>query len=97
MKHFTRDLIERYGSRDDAVARSADAEWEAVLERYEEELRSIEPELPEHIRAFTRLLLHDAMVWSIARQGDKLIMVLRKDVPPGRGHPHLHPDRRTDH
>jgi len=82
MKHFTRDLIERYGSRDDAVARSADAEWEAALERYEQELRSIEPELPEHIRAFTRLLLHDAMVWSIARQEDKLIMVLRKDVPP---------------
>ena len=26
--------------------------------------------------------MHDAIVWSIARQGDKLIMVLRKDVPP---------------
>lgn len=82
MKHFTRDLIERYGSPDDAVARAADAEWEAALERYDRDLRAIEPELPEHVRAFTRLLLHDAMVWSIARQGDRLIMVLRKDVPP---------------
>jgi hypothetical protein len=82
MKYFTRDLIERYGSPDEAVANAADAEWEAVLERYEQGLRSIEAELPEHIRQFTRLLLHDAVVWSIARQGDKLLMVLRKDIPP---------------
>jgi hypothetical protein len=83
MKYFTRDLIERYGCLDDeAVFRDAETEWEARLARYEAGLQSIEPELPEHIRAFTRLLLHDAIVWSIARQGDKLIMVLRKDVPP---------------
>ena len=82
MKYFTKDLIERYGSADDAVARVADAEWEAVLERYEAELQHVEPELPEHVRAFTRLLLHDAVVFSIARQHDKLIMVLRKDIPP---------------
>jgi hypothetical protein len=82
MKYFTRELIERYGSPDEAVARAADAEWEATLRRYEEGLRSIEPELPEHILEFTRLLLHDAVVWSITRQGDKLLMVLRKDIPP---------------
>jgi hypothetical protein len=82
MKHFTKDLIARYGSPDEAVARAADAEWEATLRRYENGLRSIEPELPEHIREFTRLLLQDAVVWSITRQGDKLLMVLRKDVPP---------------
>ena len=83
MKYFTRDLIEHYGCLDDeAVFRSAEAEWEARLARYEAGLKSIEPELPEHIRVFTRLLLHDAIVWSIARQGEKLIMVLRKDVPP---------------
>ncbi len=82
MKHFTRDLIERYGSPDDAVARAADAEWEAVLERYEQGLQAIEAELPEHIRAFTKLLLHGALVLSVARQDDKLILVLRKDIPP---------------
>ena len=83
MKYFTRDLIERYGALDDdAISRAAEAEWEATLARYEQQLRSIEPKLPEHIRAFTRLLLHDALVLSIARQGDKLLMVLRKDIPP---------------
>jgi len=82
MKHFTRDLIERYGSPNEAVARAADAEWEQALERYEEGLQSIEAQLPEHIRAFTKLLLHGALVLSVARQGDKLILVLRKDIPP---------------
>jgi Protein of unknown function (DUF4085) len=82
MKYFTRDLIERFGAPDDAVARKAEAEWEAANERYEQHLRSIEPKLPQHIRAFNELLLHDAVVTSLARQGDKLIMVLLKDIPP---------------
>lgn len=82
MKFFTRDLIERCGSTDDAVARAAEQEWEAANERYEDHLRAIEPALPEHIREFHNLLLHDALVWSIARQGNKLILVLRKDIPP---------------
>jgi len=82
MKYFTRDLIERCGSTDDAVAGAAEREWEAANSRYEEHLQSIEADFPEHIRAFSNLLLHDALVWSIARQGENLIMVLRKDIPP---------------
>jgi hypothetical protein len=82
MKYFTRELKERYGSEDDVVASAANAEWEATLERYERYLQSIESELPEHIRAFNNLLLHDAIIWSIARQGNKLIIVMRKDIPP---------------
>jgi hypothetical protein len=82
MKLFSPNLIERLGSADEAVAAAAHEEWESVLERYEGYLQSIEPELPEHIRAFNNLLLHDAIVWSIVRQGDQLIMVLRKDIPP---------------
>ena len=51
MKYFTRDLIERYGCLDDeADFRDAETQWEARLVRYEAELKSIEPELPEHIR-----------------------------------------------
>jgi len=64
------------------VARQAGAEWEAANERYEQHLRSIEPRLPPQIRAFNELLLHDAVVTSLARQGDKLILVLLKDLPP---------------
>jgi hypothetical protein len=82
MRYFTRDLIERYASPDDAVAAAADAEWEAVHERYEQHLRAIEPGMPEHIREFQNLLLQGAVVWSIARRDDQLIIVLRKDIPP---------------
>jgi len=82
MKYFTPDLIERFGSQDDAVAHAAHEEWEAVLERYDGYLQSIEGDLPAHIRQLTRLLLHDAIIWSVARQGDKLILVMRKDIPP---------------
>src|SRR5262249_21370660 len=82
MKYFTPDLIERFGSPDDAVARAADAEWESLGEQYEQHLRDIEPGLPNHIREFTNLLLHDARVWSIARKGNQLFMVLKKDIPP---------------
>jgi hypothetical protein len=82
MKYFTRELKERYGSPDDAVADAAHAEWEAALERYGGYLQSIDGELPEHVRQFNQLLLHDAIVWSIARQEDWLILVMRKDIPP---------------
>jgi hypothetical protein len=82
MKYFTRELQERFGSENDSVAAAADAEWEAVLERYDHYLQSIEGELPEHIREFNNLLLHDAIVWSIARQANKLIMVMQKNIPP---------------
>src|SRR5713101_8057348 len=82
MKYFTPDLIERFGSPDDAVATAADAEWETLNEQYQRHLRHIELELPPHIREFSHLLLHDAQVRSIARRGNQLIMVLLKDVPP---------------
>jgi Protein of unknown function (DUF4085) len=82
MKYLTRELMERYGSENDAVVAAADAEWEAVLERYERYLQSIDGDLPEHIRQFNQLLLHDAVVWSIARQGNTLILVMHKDIPP---------------
>jgi len=82
MKYFTRALMERYGSDEDSVSQAAHDEWEQVLQRYERYLDFIQPELPESIRAFLELRLHDAMVWSIARQDHHLIMVLRKDIPP---------------
>jgi hypothetical protein len=82
MKYFTPELLALLGSNDNAVINAAEAEWDRRLEAYEEELRGIEPELPEHVREFNDLLLHDARVYSLARQGDHLIMVLRKDIPP---------------
>jgi hypothetical protein len=81
MNFFTPNLIERLGSNNESVAAAAHEEWENNLDRYQSYLASIGPELPEHIRQFSDLLLHDAIVWSIIRQRDQLIMVLRKHIP----------------
>src|SRR5271167_2692454 len=82
MNYFTRDLVRRLGSANSAAVSAAHREWEEANERYEAHLRAIEPQLPPHVRAFNDLLLHDAIVLSIAREGDKLVMVLQKDIPP---------------
>jgi hypothetical protein len=82
MKYFTPELMDRLDSPDHAVARAADAEWDRRLEEYEQRLREIEPGLPEHVREFNNLLLHDARVLGIAREGDRLLIVARKDIPP---------------
>jgi hypothetical protein len=82
MRYFTPELITRLNSPDETIANAADAEWDRRLEMYSEELRRIEQNMPEHIRAFRDLQLHDSRVCSLARQGDHLIMVLHKDTPP---------------
>jgi hypothetical protein len=82
MKYFTPELYLRGQSADDAVVRAVEEAWEEASERYERHLRVIEPEMPEHVREFGNLLLHDADVYSIARRDSQLIMVLRKDAPP---------------
>ena len=82
MKLFTPDLFARAQSADPAVQAEAEHRWEEANDRYEEHLRRIEPELPEHVRSFNDLPLHDAQVDSIARQGDRLVLVLRQDLPP---------------
>jgi hypothetical protein len=64
------------------VVNAAEAEWDRRLEVYEAELRTLEPKLPEHIREFNNLLLHDARVDSMARRDGQLILVLLKDIPP---------------
>lgn len=82
MKYFTPELIARLNSPDNSVADAATEEWEKRLEQYERDLQEVEPQLPEHIREFNGLLLHDARVYSLARHGDRLVMILRKDIPP---------------
>jgi hypothetical protein len=82
MKYFTPELIARLGSTDDDVADAADAEWDQVLERYEQHLQAFRGTLPEYVREFEDLLLHDAEVCCFARRGDQLFLVLHKDIPP---------------
>jgi hypothetical protein len=82
MKYFTPELMEQLDSPDPTTADAADAEWDRRQEEYEQHLHAIEPDLPEQLREFTGLLLHDARVENIAGQGDKLIMVMRRAIPP---------------
>jgi hypothetical protein len=82
MKFFTRELYERGQSTDDAIVDAAEVEWELANKRYEQHLHAIEAGLPAHIRAFNDLLIHDAVVQSIARQADRLVVIVRKDIPP---------------
>jgi hypothetical protein len=63
MKYFTPDLIERFGSEDDAVALAAQEELEQRSEAYAQALRGIEPQLPPRLREMQqRFYLHDARV-----------------------------------
>ncbi len=82
MKFFTRELYERTQSEDEAILDASEEEWESALRAYEKHLQGIEPELPVHIREFQELLLHDAVVQSIGREDNRLILILRKDIPP---------------
>lgn len=82
MKYFNRDLYRRCRSTDEAVLNAACDEREQANEAYEKHLAAIEPGFPPHLREFAELLLHDAKVQSIARQGNQLILVLHKDIPP---------------
>jgi hypothetical protein len=83
MKYFTPELYVRGQADDDETQHEVDRLWDEAVERYDEQLQRIRPELPDHIRFFLdELLLHDADVYSMARQPGKFIMVLRKDIPP---------------
>lgn len=82
MKYFTCDLYRRCHSTKEVVLNAACEEWDQANEAYEKHLAAIEPEFPLHLRDFAALLLHDAKVQSIARQGNQLIVVLHKDIPP---------------
>jgi hypothetical protein len=82
MQFFTRDLFRRCRSSDEAILSAACQEWEEANERYEQHMQVIESAMPAHLREFSSLLLHDAKVESIARDGDRLVMVLHKDIPP---------------
>jgi hypothetical protein len=83
MKYFTPELLARYGSPDDQVADAANAEWEAVTERYQKHLRAIEQRLPRKLRALhRRYYLHDAAVLFVGIADQVLHLTLQLDAPP---------------
>jgi hypothetical protein len=83
MKYFTKDLLERYGSEDDAVANAADAEWEDAIDRYEAYLQTIRPDMPESLRQLEDgFCFHDARVLSMGRRDETFVISLQLDTPP---------------
>ena len=82
MKYFTPELYLRGQATDPATAHDVDRLWDEALDQYERRLEVVRPDLPEHLRAFNDLLLHDSRVESISRRNSELVMVLRKDIPP---------------
>jgi hypothetical protein len=82
MKFFTPDLYARCQSRDETILDSATEEWEQANERYEQQVQALEARMPPQLHEFTSLLLHDARILALARDGERLFMVLHKDIPP---------------
>jgi hypothetical protein len=82
MKYFTPELFIRLQGSDPAAMDAADAAWEAAEERYEQHLQELGPALAPILKRFEGVLLHDATVWGISRQGDQFVIVLHKDIPP---------------
>lgn len=82
MKYFTPELYLLGQADDEETAVAADRLWEEANARYEQRLAEISQDLPENVRAFNELLLHDAQVVSLSRRGEQFVMVLHKDIPP---------------
>ena len=81
MKYFTPELYIRGQSPDEVIQRRGERLWEEEVKRYERHLAAILPEFGPSVRAYMDLLLHDAIVESISRQGGRLVMVLQTERP----------------
>ena len=83
MKFFTPELIAQLNSTDDAVADAADAAWDAAVDRHDDQLQALRPQLPAGLLSLLEgYFLHDASVLSMGQQGQTFVLVLRLDVPP---------------
>jgi len=82
VRFFTRDLYRRTRSDDDDVLDVASEEWERANEAYRTHLSAIDPLMTPGVREMAGLLLHDAEVRPLAKEGGRLHLALHKDVPP---------------
>ena len=83
MNYFTRERYLALQDFDESAMDAADAEWEAVVDRYEAYLQTIRPDMPESVRQLLDgFYLHDARVLSMGRRGETFVISLQLDVPP---------------
>lgn len=83
MKYFTPEMYARGNSSDEAEARGVEEEWERALRRYERRWRKIRAAFPQAVHNFDEagVCLHDAEVLHLARQRERLVMVLQLGPP----------------
>jgi len=83
MKYFTPELLDRYGSIDDAVADQAQADWEQASAEYQRHYKTIETSLPTKLReVLGRFYLHDARLFGVSLELPYLFLTLQLDTPP---------------
>ena len=83
MKYFTPDLYIHLQEREPEAMDAADAAWAGAVQRYDNYVQTILPELPPAVRQLLEgHYLHDAEVLSAGRQGDTFVILLQLDVPP---------------
>src|SRR5262249_48548307 len=83
MKYFTPELIAMGHSEDDRVLNEQERLWEEAGDRYVAHLETVRPRFPPGLRKIDEsYYLHDAMICSMARRDQTLVMTLRLDTPP---------------
>lgn len=83
MKYFTPELYARLQLPGQDDMNAADAAWEQAVDQYKEQLQRVRPLLAESVQRYPdECYLHDAVLISMAKQGNVLHMILRVDVPP---------------
>jgi hypothetical protein len=101
MNFFTPALYVRLQDFDPAVMEAADSDWEQAECHYQDRLKQLGRMIEPVLRRFDGVLLHDAVVLGISRQGSQLVMLLRRDIPPREvvtltyelvGEPFINPD-----
>ena len=83
MKYFTSELYARGNSPNETETPGVEEAWERALRRYERRWKKIRGAFPQGVRNFdeTGVCLHDAEVLHLARQGERLVMVLQPEAP----------------
>ncbi len=83
MNYFTRERYLALQERGDEAMDAADAAWAEAVERYDADLQTVRPEMPESVRELVDgFSLHDARLLSMGRRGDTFVISLQLDASP---------------
>jgi hypothetical protein len=81
MTFFTPELYVRYQSENEEILRDAEQQWDAAVQRYDEQLRALLVQAPEGEGLFENSHLHDAAILALGQEADRFRLVLQLDLP----------------